>query len=789
MAEIVEIQIGVRALVEHVLRHGDLEPVAFRSNRSLESIRAHQKVQKERPAHYEAEVSVSYCHDADEHRLHIGGRIDGVYRVADQVIIDEIKTTTIDKEVFLSERFDGFANRRHWAQAQVYAYLYARQHNLAAVTVQLTYVHLDNGQKREFSRDHTRAHLKKHFLTLIQDYLRWSQRLAAWIQTRDQSIAALTFPHSVFRPGQRRMAVAVYRAIQDQTQLLVQAPTGIGKTMAALFPAIKATAPQAPSKLFYLTARTTGRTVAEAALLRLRARGLRFKTLTLTAKDKICFHPDGDCTPEDCLFAKGHYDRLNQALAVIFDRDAFTRPCIEKVALAHRVCPFEFSLSLAAYCDGIIGDYNYAFDPRVHLRYLFEESGISRTLLIDEAHNLADRARDMFSAALRKQDVLDLRRQLKTAQPAIARQLMKINRHLLDLKKACDAKWTSQNQAPWDLIALLRVFGFMAEKYLARNQAADFRETLIEFYFQVLAFLRIAELYDDSYVTYLEPQGKDLIVKLLCLDPAANLRQALARGSAAIFFSATLTPISFFRENFGCHPDARGLRLASPFPPAHLQVHIDRQTSILYRDRERTCHRVVEAIHCMVRCQKGNYLFFFPSYAYMNRIHGAFQQRCPDVNTLLQAEAMSESEREGFLDRFEVQPSHSLVAWAVMGGIFGEGIDLAGSRLTAVGIVGVGLPALTPERELMRAYFDERNGQGFAFAYQFPGINRVLQAAGRLIRSETDRGAILLIDTRYGQYRYRRLLPEEWRPRYLWNYIQLTEDLDAFWNQTSQKTV
>lgn len=777
-----KLQIAVRALVEHALRAGDLNLTFTGASRTVQAIRAHQKVQRSRPAHYEPEVSISREVDTDTFILVVSGRIDGVYTAAagNSVIIDEIKTTTGELE-----RVADSNNLVHWGQLKTYAYLYAAAHDISRIEVQLTYYQLDTGKTLEIRRSFDRETLTTFFEDLVGRYLAWATVWVDWCHTRDESIEKLSFPFRNFRAGQRDMAVQVYKTIQHQQQLLVQAPTGIGKTMAALFPAVKARGRKWVEKIFYLTARTTARSVAEKAMGLLLDHGLKMKTLTLTAKDKICFNPEAICTGDECPYARGHFDRINAAVADLFvNRDDMTRRRVEATAHTHRVCPFELSLELTHCADVIIGDYNYAFDPRVYLRHFFSAETGSYTFLVDEAHNLVDRSRGMFSAEIHKQPVLDLRRVIKVV-PQIFKTLGRINTHLLTIRKTCDAAGEPvvAKEAPLELAAELKAFHTQAERWLAKNKPAEFREQLLAFYFEVGAFLRILEAYDDSTVTCMEKIGKDVRVKLFCIDPTTRMREALTRCRSAVFFSATLTPQHYFRKLFGCRDSAYGLTLPSPFPPDRLCLMLANRISTRYRRREMSLASLVRLITALVRCTTGNTLLFFPSYQYMTMASQAFAEACPDINTIIQQPGMSEAERDAFLEEFSHENRHSLVGFAVMGGIFGEGIDLTGDRLTGAVIVGVGLPGISTENELIRDYFNRADGTGFEYAYLYPGINRVLQAAGRVIRSESDRGVVLLMDDRYTTAPYAALLPAHWHPVCVRNEDDIDTQLGNFWKE------
>ncbi len=773
-----KLKIAVRDLVAHVLRSGDLSFEFLSSARPVDAIRIHQKIQQSRPANYSAEVAVSHQVETDLFKLTIGGRIDGIYQESDGVLIEEIKTTTRSLDYFSDHE-----NPIHWGQVKIYSYIYALNQDLNEIDTQLTYFQVDTGEIQNFKKHFTLTELEVFFQDLVASYLQWAEKIVRWELLRNQSIRKLEFPFDNYRPGQREMAVDVYRTIKNNGHQLFQAATGIGKTMAAIFPAVKAMGEGLTAKIFYLTARTTGRFAAEDAIDELRNAGIELKSLTLTAKDKICFKADSACSPEECEYARGHFDRVNGALSDMFDHDSFTRIGVEQVARDHRVCPFEFSLELSLWADCIICDYNYAFDPRVYLRRFFLEESGEYTFLIDEAHNLVDRSREMFSAEIFKQPCLDVRRSIHKELPLIYKSLGKVNSWMIKARKKCEESGPAchHKEAPEDLIPLLRDFLKMTERWLSRNIKTPFREELLDLFFTISGFIRVAEHYDDSYVTCFEKIKKDVKLKLFCIDPSTQLSNALNRCRAAVFFSATMTPMDYFKKILGCDTRATGLVLPSPFPGENLKPFVYDSISTLYRDRDNTKKQVAQAIRTLVSQKTGNYLIFFPSYEYMMMVFKAFQSDCPDGEVIIQAPGMSENQREEFLNRFTRENHQALVGFAVMGGIFGEGIDLVGERLSGAVVVGVGLPGISMENELIRDYFAGHHNAGFEYAYQYPGINRVLQAAGRVIRTETDRGVVLLIDQRYGTHRYRSHLPGEWDPVKVKSREHLTQALQKFW--------
>ncbi len=780
--------IPVRSLVEFVLQSGDITPGGFqRRDRAQLGSKGHRQVQRNRPEGYQAEVEVRYRVEQGDVPLEVRGRIDGLYPACEPVILEEIKTTTLSLELITENH-----NPLHWAQAQVYAFIYAFQHGLAEICLHLTYFHIDTREEKTFAHTLSFPELETFFNDLLTAYLGWFGKISAWQAARDQSIQLVDFPYPAYRPGQREMAVDVYKTIRNKARLYLQAPTGVGKTIAALFPAVKAIGQGLAEKIFYLTAKTPGRIVAEKALDDLRATGLNLRGVTLTAKEKICFCPPVNCDPEICPFARGYFDKVKIALGEMDTNQAFTRPLIEELARKHEICPFEFSLDLSLWADCIICDYNYVFDPRVYLHRFFDFDDGVYLFLVDEAHNLPDRAREMYSAELDKKTVQELQRSLKPHLPALAKRLDAINKILREIRKTCQAEEKPalvEHEPPEDLLKAARAFSQQAEDWLALNQPSEFRPALLDFYFACLNYQRAAEYFDTFYVSYFERIGQsNLRAKLFCLDPAPLLAARLDRGRAAVFFSATLLPIDYFMKLLTGAADHPWRVFQSPFPQENACLLVHNRISTKYEQRADSYAAVAEAIAVTCQTRAGNYLVYFPSYAYLNAVLERLRERLPEGQILAQDRAMNEAAREEFLARFSATNQETLVGLAVMGGIFGEGIDLVGERLIGVVIVGVGVPQLGLERDLIKDYFDAQNGSGFAYAYQYPGFNRVLQATGRVIRAETDRGIIVLLDERFAHARYRQLFPSHWRG---YQIVAAADEikirLARFWEQAEKR--
>jgi DNA excision repair protein ERCC-2 len=779
------IKISVRNLVEYVLRSGDIDTGFATASRALEGAYAHRKIQKSYAGRYTPEVTLSFIVENPDITLEVRGRADGIIVEDSLTILDEIKTTTGS-----IDQIDEESNPLFWAQAKVYAFIFAYDNKLTDIDVQLTYYQLEDRETKIFRKHFTFDQLKDFFNDLIQRYLYWARKIRDWTVLRNAAIDQLEFPFQTYRPGQREMAVSVYRSLVQSKCLFAQAPTGIGKTLATLFPSIKAIGEDHVEKIFYLTARNTAAGLAEDTLTRLRNTGLRFKAVTLTAKEKICFKEACDCRPETCEFAKGHFDRIKDAIEDAFEYDALTRTTIETFARKHRVCPFEFALDLSLWADAIIGDYNYVFDPKVCLKRFFNDTPGRYVFLVDEAHNLVDRAREMFSTELTKQAFLDLRTRIKPHQPKIATALGKINSAWLEIKKECEPSFQErgsfvQKEPSKLLMAPIRKFIKIAEAWLAKNEAADFSEDLLTLYFQAIDFVRVSETYDSHFATYVEPMGKDLRIKLFCLDPSKLLQEAIQRGKSAIFFSATLTPLDYFKNILGGQDSDNRIKIPSPFPEENFCLLVADTIRTTFKARKQTLDQVVDAIATVVSSRRGNYLAYFPSYEYLRSVSERFHERYPACEVLCQTTGMTDTQRQDFLARFSSENLDTLVGFAVIGGIFGEGIDLVGDRLAGCVVVGVGLPQICLERDIIRDYFQETMNLGFEYAYMYPGMNKVLQAAGRVIRTETDRGVVLLIDQRFSTAAYRNLFPRHWSHAiHVRNSQQISDILKDFW-QTS----
>ncbi|MDD3430059.1 MAG: ATP-dependent DNA helicase [Oscillospiraceae bacterium] len=779
-----ELKLPVRALVEFLLRNGNIDSRFSSVDRALLGSRIHRKLQKAAGKHYKAEVSLSITQQLNDVTYTVFGRADGIITESAEVCIDEIKTIEIPLETLTSETYPV-----HWAQAMCYGHILCCNEKISQLTLQLTYYQIDTDEVKQFRRQFTAAALADFFVDLLQQYEKWALLTLSWQATRNASLQQLSFPFSGYRRGQREFAIAVYRCIAEQQRLFACAPTGTGKTMSTLFPALKAMGENYGEKIFYLTAKTITRQAAQEAIGILASTmpassPLQLKSIVLTAKDKICCMQERNCTPEACPRAEGYFSRINDALYTILQNNTvFDRALIEAYAQQYCLCPYELSLDLSTWCDCIICDYNYLFDPVVHLMRFFEGRGGDYTFLIDEAHNLVERSREMYSAILDKNAFFELRKQMGKEHKKLYAALGKINTAFIALRHLCGSKKQyTQPKLPQELDTPLRDFIRYAEEWLNDNKGNALEQEMLSLYFNTKFYMRIADNYKENYTTLIYLSGSNVIVKLFCLDPCTFLDDSLKLGNAAVVFSATLNPLDYYRDLLGGRENTKILNIESPFCTANLGVYVADTISTKYINREQSCADIVKMLYTFISKRQGNYIAYFPSYAYMRLIYEAFCGAFPDIQVLLQESEMDELARETFLNRFQADTTHTLLGFCVLGGIYGEGIDLAGERLIGCAIIGVGLPQIGSERDVIRDYFNEKNGYGFDFAYRYPGMNKVLQAAGRVIRTEQDKGAVLLIDDRFTTSAYQQLFPKHWQQfKTIKNCSQLEQELDAFW--------
>ena len=794
------IRISVRNLVEFLLREGDIDNRHRQSvspEAMLEGSRMHRKIQKRQGSDYHAEVPLRLVITEENYDIFLEGRADGIQissrlgREVDfsdnfhtmeiepdmDVMIDEIKGVYMKLE-HLTEPV-----RVHKAQAMCYAYIFALQHDIAQIRIQMTYVNLDTEEVKYFHEDFSFESLQEWFEGLIEAYKKWADFQYAWKRLRQQSIKKLEFPFP-YRRGQRDLVTGVYRTIQRKKNLFIQAPTGVGKTISTVFPAVKAVGENLGDRIFYLTAKTITGTVAREAFEVLRKDGYQAKVIQITAKEKMCLCDEMECNPDHCPYAKGHFDKVNDAVFGLLQKeDIFTREVLLEQAREYQVCPFEMSLDVASWADNIICDYNYVFDPNVYLKRFFAEGTRGDYLfLVDEAHNLVERSREMYSAEIYKEDFLAVKKIVRRFTTSMEDDFKKCNKILLDYKRECEKYCIYEDVG--NLIFYLMRLASDLDEFLQRSADFPERKEVSDFYFSIRNFINIYERVDEHYVIYTEhAEDGRFKMKLYCVDPSANLQECIDRGNAAVFFSATFLPINYYKSLLSTKKDNYAVYAETAFEEEQSLLLLGNDVSSRYTRRTPgEFEKIARYILKTGQAKQGNYMVFFPSYKMMQQVYEVFWELNDDkMECIIQQSGMKEAEREEFLGEFCRERGKTLIAFCVMGGIFGEGIDLKKEQLIGAIIVGTGIPQISNEREILMNYYDKRSGEGFDYAYRYPGMNKVLQAAGRVIRTVEDIGVIELLDERFMQSDYRKLFPKEWENRKSCSIDSVESYLEQFW--------
>ena len=776
------VRISVRNLVEFILRNGDIDNRIAAADKDAMQLGAkiHRKIQKQMGSSYHAEVSMKHIISFEGFDIQVEGRADGIMETEDGYAVDEIKGVFKELKQLLEP--EGI----HLAQAKCYACIYGLQHGLERIEVQMTYCNMESEEVKRFRQEYTIAELEAWFNELVKAYEKWARFQLEWRMARNASIKEVEFPYE-YRDGQKELAASVYRTVLRKKKLFIQAPTGVGKTMATVFPAVKAVGEGLGEKIFYLTAKTITRTVAQQAFELLKKQGLRYKVITLTAKDKICFCEKAECNPDYCPYAKGHYDRINDAVyEFITTAKGMDRAAVEEQAVKWKVCPFELGLDISLWADAVICDYNYVFDPNAHLKRFFGEGMKGEYLfLVDEAHNLVERGREMYSAALYKEDILKVRRLVKTEDEKLARRLEECNKQFLELKRECEGCQVL-NSVAHIYLKLLNVMAEL-ERFLEECTKEEIREEVLNLYFDVRMFINIYERLDENYIIYSEIEGDGRFkVRLFCINPSVNLKEYLDKGNSTVFFSATLLPIHYYKKLLSTETDDYAVYAESSFDPSNRLLMLGTDVSTRYTLRGEDMYKKYAGyLMEMAEARRGNYIAFFPSYRFMEEVYEEFGKldKNEKIERVIQSQYMSEEAREIFLEDFEENRDKSLMGFCVMGGIFSEGIDLAKDRLIGAVIIGTGLPQVCRERELLKEYFDRQGVRGFDYAYVYPGINKVLQSAGRVIRTDQDRGVILLLDDRFLERRYQETFPREWSNLQVCNIRNAPGKMRDFWKK------
>lgn len=749
------IKLSVRELVEFIYKSGDINVKAMSADRALEGIKAHKILQSQMGESYQKEFYLKKEFEFNNILFIIEGRADGIIIENGQTTIDEIKSTYTNLDL-INEDY----NIAHMAQAKCYAYIYGLENNLNELNVQLRYYNIDSGKTKLLSSGYTLAELEQFFYRLLNMYIDWAETIINLRKEREETVDCLEFPFNEYRKGQRNFSVAVFQTVKEGKKLFAQAPTGVGKTISALFPAIKSLNSKNNTKIYYLTAKSSTKTIAFDTIKLMTDKGLKLRTTVITAKDKVCLMDETKCDPEYCPYARGYYDKLNTILkssiknVCLYDRDY-----IENISSIYEICPFEFSLDLAYMSDVVICDYNYYFDPRVALQRDDVFKNNNDILLIDEAHNLEDRTRSMYSPELIKEEYYDAYKIMKQINKKISSSLSNINKKFIEIKKRSDEPFIFEEE-PSDLINALRKFAVLAEEYINDKKNENVPDELVDIYFKSTFFIKISEIADDSFCYYAESTKTKTMVKLFLIDPSSVLKEILKKAWSTVFFSATLTPLKYFRYILGGLEEDHILKIKSPFEENNLKLIITEDLSMKYAVRDQNIEASCRYINKAVTEKAGNYMVFFPSYSFMKKTYEAYKQLFDTSNIIFQEQGINEEEQISITDRFKKETG--VVLFTVVGGIFSEGIDLPLEKLIGAVIIGTGIPQISFERNIIKNFFDNKFNSGYDFAYKYPGFNKILQSAGRVIRTENDRGVVLLIDSRLCEMTYLKLFPEHW---------------------------
>ena len=778
-----KIKTSVRNLIEFVMRSGDIDN-RFRDNtRMVEGIKAHQKIQAKYDKNYKKEYKLKNTTTYKNVDFEIEGRADGLGVKDGIYLIDEIKSTSRNLDELTGD------NKLHWAQAICYAYFFAADNNEDNMLISLTYVSIDDYKSKIYEKTFNFNELKDFYYKLLDEYLIFSKILATNIEKRNESIKDLEFPYKTYRKGQRKMAVAVYTAILDEKNLFVDAPTGIGKTISTIFPSIKSMPENLTDKIFYLTSKNTIAKEALKSLHILKDKGLFIKALQITSKEKICLNDEVSCNPIDCPFAKGHFDRVNDALKdILSNENIIDYDIIIEYAKKYMVCPLEFELDISTYSDFVICDYNYVFDPNVFLKRFFDEVIDSYVFLIDEAHNLLERTRDMYSYSFRDSDFTSLNGNLdEKKDKKLKNSLAKITEDFYKLETIAKKNpyyFTDEyiDILDKDLISLSKIM----EKFLVEKTEHPSYDLVLDLYFEINKYLKISDYFTDGFYNVIsyDKESMERTFEIKCVDPREVLKNKYSLSRSSIFFSATLSPMSYFIKALAGEESLK-LRLDMPFNPNHLLI-IKKSLSTRYKDRNRNLVLIAESINDFVTSKDGNYFIFFPSFSYMEDIAEYYKDTF-DGEIIIQERIMTESDRDAFLSEFTNESNK--VGFIVLGGIFSEGIDLIGDRLIGSMIISVGMPGVSKERDLIKYHFDKEGFSGFDYSYTYPGLNKVFQAAGRVIRGEDDRGIIYLLDDRYYWQKYMNLFPKHWTNQVMAdNKKDFYKIINGFWSINEKET-
>ena len=734
--------VAVRALCEFTAKQGDLDLRFTPSPTAQEGIAGHAVVTARRGPRYQPELSL----EGDYGPLHVRGRADG-YDPA-QNLLEEIKT-------YRGELAGMPDNHRHlhWAQLRVYGHLLCHKLELAEVNLALVYFDIGKQTETVLRETHNAETLATLFAEQCERFVAWAGQELAHRGARDAALDGLQFPYPAFRPGQRQLAETIFKANASGRCVLAQAPTGIGKTIGSLFPVLKAAPQQKLDKVFYLAAKTPGRQLALDALATIERGAIPIRVLELAAREKSCEHPDKACHGDSCPLAKGFYDRLPAAREAALQVGMLDRPRLRQVALAHEVCPYYLGSEMARWSDVIVGDYNYYFDYGAMLYGLTVANQWRVSVLVDEAHNLVARARGMYSAEL---DRIALRAARAAAPGFLKKTLERVGRAWPEAASGYEVAQAIPDQ----LLAALQGATSAITDYLI-GQPGPMEPALQRFYFDALHFTKLAESFGEHSLFDVTARDGGAALCLRNIVPAHFLKARFAAAHSAALFSATLSPWNYYSDALGMPASTGWIDVESPFEAHQLAVHVVDQISTRFQHRAQSAAPIAALIAQQYRAAPGNYLAFFSSFDYLEQVAAQFAQAHPGIPAWRQPRRMQEGERDAFLARFTIDGCG--IGFAVLGGAFGEGIDLPGKRLIGAFIATLGLPQMNPVNEQIRQRMHAIFGAGYDYTYLYPGIQKVVQAAGRVIRTSSDRGVVYLIDDRFAQPEVQELLPRWWK--------------------------
>ncbi len=770
--------ISVLDLAQFLFPSGNLSFTSTSSERLREGASLHRAFQAENEAM--SEVSLSKTIPIKGYFITLHGRADQILAQEHEVIIREIKTTFLAQNQLSIDTFPS-----HWLQAVAYAFLYIDSPlEDGSINLELCYIHLPGKEVTRFKKSFTHEKIFELAYGMLESYIAWQKKADDWIMLRNKSLQCSSFPFKGIRKGQKEVMEKVSECFQFSTSLWVEAPTGIGKTMAVLYPALQGLKDGCFEKIFYLTSKTSQQIHVNEAINVLSSKGIKLRSIHLTAKEKICSNQEGKCQPHQCPFAIKYYERQREGLEELLKMECFNSMDAFVIAQQFRLCPFEFLLDASVWADIIIGDYNYYFDPRVQLKRYLNHPHFQAVVLVDEAHNLIDRARSMYSSILFKKKIWRIMKSSRSKEPSVHEALKPLHAWFRNEEKESlvfSPQGYPLEHFPETLEIMLEDAQQAYLEIIKKNPDHIWSSESMELYYEISFMLRLIQRFDQRYFTFIGQTKQDVFLKIFCMDPSIELRESFDKSASKVLFSATLSPLPYYKDSLGGSLEEDEYKASSPFPRENLLTLLDASVSTRWKDRKSSLKDVKQLILTATLAKKGNYMVYFPSYQYMQDLVRLIEEN-DSLRIIMQQAKMNEKEKKDFIDAFQEERSSTLIAMAVLGGSFSEGIDLVGEKLHGVIIVGVGHPSICMERELIKKYYDEQNGKGYAYAYLYPGVNKVVQAGGRVIRSLSDKGFILLIDDRFAQSNYHQLLPDHWKPLHLLkNCEDLHDQLVSFW--------